>query len=117
MKKEYFKVFVYDPNNNVYIPTLCEIVCKVINSDKVATYIFRDLITQKMIFPNNGESYFCESLTYNNYDKNSYKKVSNKIILSYLKRLNNDKIDMYSLLLNNIENYYAKNKLTRKRDY
>ena len=116
MKKEYFRVFVYDPNNNIYIPTLCETVCKTVNSDKVATYIFRDLITQKIIFPNNGELYFCESLTYDNYDKKSCKKLSIKTILSCLKGLDNEKIDMYSQLLHNIENYYTGKKIVRKID-
>ena len=116
MKKGYFEVLVSDTKNNTYLPVMCEVVCKTIYSSKLGTYIFRDLITQKMIFPNYGGASEIDTLTYDNYNKDSHREVSSKIVLKYLKGLDMDKIDMHSHLLHKIENYCVEKTLVREID-
>ena len=114
MKKGYFEVLVSDTKNNAYIPIMCEAVCKTVNSHKIGTYIFRDLITQKIIFPNYGSQTSADFLTYDNYSKESHREVSSKKVLDYLKGLDMDKIDMHAHQLHKIENHYVEKSLVRK---
>ena len=114
MKKGYFEVLVSDTKNNTYLPVMCEVVCKTIYSSKLGTYIFRDLITQKMIFPNYGGASEIDTLTYDNYSEESHREVSSKKVLDYLKSLDMNKIDMHTHLLHKIENNYTEKSLIRK---
>ena len=117
MKKEYFKVYIRDEYNRC-LEANCEVVCKTSGSTKTGAYIFRDLISQKLILPNYGhplkenES----TLTYNNYDKESFHKISGKDVLSFLKEIDMSYIEEHQQYLNNLENKIIEKSLVRRLD-
>ena len=73
---------------------------------------------QKLILPNYGYSYSDEegALTYNNYDKNCYHKISRKTILNFLKGLDTSYIELYLKNIDTIENKIIEKALVRKLD-
>lgn len=118
MRKEYFKVYIKDEYNNRCIAANCEVVCKTNTVTKTGAYIFRDIISQKLILPNYGYTYSDEegALTYDNYNKNCYHKISRKYILDFLKGLEVSYIELYLKNIDTIENRIVEKSLVRKLD-
>ena len=116
MKKEYFKVYIKDNYHDRYIEVNCEVVCRTSNSSKTGAYIFRDLISQKLILPNYGHPFNEEetTLTYNNYNKESYHRISSRDVLSFLKGIDIGYIEAHQRHINNLENKIIEKSLTRK---
>jgi len=119
VKKEYFKVYIRDENNDRCLVANCETVCKTSSSRKTEAYIFRDLITQKLILPNYGHTVSEDetTLTYNNYDRTNFQKVSSKDMLKFLKGLDSSYIELYQTCLSAIENRIVEKSLIRIRTH
>lgn len=115
MKKEYYKVYIKDGNKNISIPIICETIVKIDTKISGQAYIFRDLITGKIIRPffdnstNFANSRNTITLTYNNINENCYSKISQKKVLAFLKGINTEIIEAYQSTINDIENKHIKN--------
>lgn len=119
MKKEYFKVYIRDDNYNRCLVVYCEVVCNISNSEKTDAYVFRDLISQKLILPNYGYTIKDKesTLTYNNYDKSNFHRISRSSVLKFLKGLNIEDLKLYQSYINDLENRIIEKGLTRIREY
>lgn len=109
MKKKYYIVHVTNKKDNSYIPFVCETIIKIDTEIFGQAYIFRDLITGKIIRPFFDASISLTykrdigTLTYDNTNKNNYKRISQKKVLTFLKGINNDILDSYQKTLNDLE--------------
>ena len=89
MNKKYYIVHVTNEKNNSYIPFICETIIKIDTGIFGQAYIFRDWITGRIIRPFFDEStYSADSrniytLTYDNTNKNCYKRISQKKVLTF----------------------------------
>lgn len=95
MKKKYFEVLISSTNNDSKLVAICETLYMITNADKTKTYVFRDLITQKVILPSHSHISNADCLTYDNYAKENICEISIRKVLNYLKSLSIEDIDMH----------------------
>ena len=115
MKKQYYVVKLLE-NIDIYI--FCEVVGVTDTQKYGFAYIFRDIITQKIIRPyydttlDKIYNISFGTLTYDNIKK-EYSKVSKKEVLNYLKTIDSDFIEKQNKLLNALEEIALEEPITR----
>lgn len=114
----YYKVFVKNIKDNEVVPVICESISKIDSIYFGKSYVFRDLITGRIIKPlydGYNDNSMC-LLTYDNSSKSSFIKISSKNVLYFLKRINTEVIELYHNTLNRMENDVLENCNTRKKN-
>ena len=108
MNKTYYLVYLKEDNRNLYLPIICECIAKTNTKKYGFAYIFKDIITNKIVRPyydtliNKIYNQSFGTLTYDNVNK-EYRKISTKKVLQYLKNINIEDIEEQIVILNSIE--------------
>lgn len=111
MKKSYYLVYIKEDNQIIDLPIICEPITKTNTQRYGFAYIFKDIITNKIIRPyydTTIDKIYNASfgtLTYDNINK-KYTKIKVNAVLQYLKNIDHKYIEEQHKLLNHIEEKY-----------